>query len=365
MKVKRYHECPECHRISPYFQTKCDCGYYFSDVPDERQFKTCPSCGLMVPASQLVCDCGKFLPFCKDTITDTDIELAYDIGRRMGIAQERSRNDREWNDFFARAGLKNSITGEPVSSRDDFAKWESDYNRAVKAYEGERRQNEPQPEPPRENTPPPPLSPVSNSDQPKPSTDSGAVSYVDGLKSNYKKQAAKAKARSALKIISAIALCALVFYVLFGSYIKDSMTPVETLTPVSFVNGGMVEYPSGERLAPLTVKTGSADSYLVVLKPFDDVAKTNGQMAFLISAGKSVETNVPLGEYEIYYACGPQWYGRSAKFGEETEFYKCSGTFDFSVDSEGYNGWTLTLYTVASGNMRTSSVSEGKFPDIG
>ena len=62
MKVKRYHECPECHRISPYFQTKCDCGYHFSDVSIERQFKVCPSCGLLVPASQTVCDCGAAFP---------------------------------------------------------------------------------------------------------------------------------------------------------------------------------------------------------------------------------------------------------------------------------------------------------------
>lgn len=62
MKVKRYHECPECHKISPYFQTKCDCGYHFSGVSIERQFKACPSCGLLVPASQAVCDCGAVFP---------------------------------------------------------------------------------------------------------------------------------------------------------------------------------------------------------------------------------------------------------------------------------------------------------------
>ncbi len=62
VKVKRYHECPECHRISPYFQTKCDCGYHFSGVSIERQFKACPSCGLLVPASQAVCDCGAVFP---------------------------------------------------------------------------------------------------------------------------------------------------------------------------------------------------------------------------------------------------------------------------------------------------------------
>lgn|GEM_PF-1497700 len=62
MKVKRYHECPECRRISPYFQTKCDCGYHFSGVSIERQFKVCPSCGLLVPASQTVCDCGAAFP---------------------------------------------------------------------------------------------------------------------------------------------------------------------------------------------------------------------------------------------------------------------------------------------------------------
>lgn len=62
MKVKRYHECPECHRISPYFQMKCDCGYHFSGVSIERQFKACPTCGLLVSASQTICDCGATFP---------------------------------------------------------------------------------------------------------------------------------------------------------------------------------------------------------------------------------------------------------------------------------------------------------------
>lgn len=56
MQVLRFHECPECGRLSPYLQSRCDCGYRF--VGSEAQYKTCPECGSIIPSGQIVCDCG-------------------------------------------------------------------------------------------------------------------------------------------------------------------------------------------------------------------------------------------------------------------------------------------------------------------
>lgn len=121
MKVKRFHECPDCHRIAPYLQRKCDCGYVFSG--GEREYKTCVACGSLIPASRLFCDCGKFLPMQRDTLTEGDVETAYQEGRFAGVAEERTRQEGEWSRFFRAASLKNTFTGEPISSAADFYKW--------------------------------------------------------------------------------------------------------------------------------------------------------------------------------------------------------------------------------------------------
>ena len=71
VKVKRFRECPDCHRIVPYLQRKCNCGYVFSG--GEREYKTCVACGSLIPASRLFCDCGKFLPMQRDTLTEGDV----------------------------------------------------------------------------------------------------------------------------------------------------------------------------------------------------------------------------------------------------------------------------------------------------
>lgn len=135
------------------------------------------------------------------------------------------------------------------------------------------------------------------------------------------------------------------------------------LQPVSFRNGQIVTYPSGDQVAPLTVQTAGDSNFYIALKPIDGEAISNGAMSFLVSA-KSAEVDVPLGTYEIYYAYGSDWYGKEYKFGESTEYFKCNETFEFTADDEMVYGWTLTLYKVSNGNMSTDEVSKDYFPDI-
>ena len=56
MNVLRFHECPECGRLSPYLQSRCECGYRFTG--SESQYKTCSECGSIIPSGQVICDCG-------------------------------------------------------------------------------------------------------------------------------------------------------------------------------------------------------------------------------------------------------------------------------------------------------------------
>lgn len=135
------------------------------------------------------------------------------------------------------------------------------------------------------------------------------------------------------------------------------------LQPVSFYNGQVVTYPSGDQVAPLTVQTAGDSNFYIVLKPIDGEARSNGAMSFLVSA-RSAKVDVPLGTYAIYYAYGSDWYGKEYKFGESTEYFKCNETFEFTADDEMVYGWTLTLYKVSNGNMSTDEVAKDYFPDI-
>lgn len=40
------------------------------------------------------------------------------------LAAERQRNEKQLEDFFTRAGLKNTVTGEPIKTQADFENWE-------------------------------------------------------------------------------------------------------------------------------------------------------------------------------------------------------------------------------------------------
>lgn len=154
-----------------------------------------------------------------------------------------------------------------------------------------------------------------------------------------------------------------------GSLPKDDVKTVQdenpdsNLTPVKITNGQIVTAPDGDRIAPLEIKSSGNDNYYIVLSPVDFEARRNGAMSFYLS-GKKLETDVPIGEYEIYCACGDTWYGTEHKFGAYTSYFKFDDTFEFSEDEDGTYGWTLTLYKVSNGNLSTDSIGADDFPNI-
>lgn len=169
------------------------------------------------------------------------------------------------------------------------------------------------------------------------------------------------------KILAIMAVIAFVVWA-YGSDdrgdLSDTVEDADSdLTPQMVLNGHVLCPPSGERVAPLKINTDGDTSYYVVLVPFDAEARENGSMSFYVS-GNGVETDVPLGEYIIYYACGETWYGIDHKFGANTAYFQCEDTFQFSYDDSGYNGWELTLYKVSGGNMSSDEISPESFPAI-
>lgn len=139
-----------------------------------------------------------------------------------------------------------------------------------------------------------------------------------------------------------------------------SPTPVPTPTPKPspVSNGQIFKYPEDERLAPLTVKTSGSGGYYVYLK---SCSYEGNDMSFYVKGGRSVEIDVPLDTYELWYCAGTTWYGVEDKFGEDTSNHKAKDDFDFYEDGDYVNGWTVSLYRVPHGNLSTEEVED--FPD--
>ena len=138
MEFQRFHKCPNCKKLIPYLQSRCDCGRRFTGL--EEHYKVCPACGSVVDGEALRCSCGFLFIFRRfldkqnvQEITPEQLAVAYEQGRREGAAEEKARNDAEWDAFFKTAQLKNTVSGGPIRTREDFYKWADEFAAAKAA----------------------------------------------------------------------------------------------------------------------------------------------------------------------------------------------------------------------------------------
>jgi len=128
----------------------------------------------------------------------------------------------------------------------------------------------------------------------------------------------------------------------------------------AYKNGQIIKSPyTTDRPCPLEIVVTGDFGYYVYLDCIGDESK---DMSFMITPDSTAEVDVPLGTYEIYYACGYTWYGSTHKFGSKTVYNKCDGTFRFYEDGEYYQGYTLELYLQSNGNLDTDEIPESQFP---
>jgi hypothetical protein len=123
-------------------------------------------------------------------------------------------------------------------------------------------------------------------------------------------------------------------------------------------NGKEQKFVNDKSIAPLTIETSAGANYLV--KIVDYYSKSN-VMTIFIKGGNTIRTKVPLGTFEIRYASGEQWYGYKHLFGNDTSYSKADESFDFRNTGYQITGYTLTLYRVSNGNLRTSHMNPSEF----
>lgn len=117
-------------------------------------------------------------------------------------------------------------------------------------------------------------------------------------------------------------------------------------------------YTSSARVAIFEINTSGNTNYYVKLK---DAYSKKTVMTIFIHGGDSITTKVPLGSYEVVYASGKKWYGYKNLFGKKTAYNKTDQVFQFQRKYNQVNGYAITLYQVAGGNLRTLSLPKNQF----
>lgn len=124
------------------------------------------------------------------------------------------------------------------------------------------------------------------------------------------------------------------------------------------LSGTIRRYTSKPGVAPLEIKTSAGSNYLVKL---EDVVTGINVLDVFIRGGSTIELEVPLGTYLLKYAAGQTWYGYEHNFGPATGYSKADSNFRFYNDGYKVTGYTVTLYQVRDGNLRTSRLAPEEF----
>lgn len=108
-------------------------------------------------------------------------------------------------------------------------------------------------------------------------------------------------------------------------------------------------------VAPLNIKTSSSGAYHYFVKIVN--TKSHEELgSYFIRSGEALDIEVPLGSYEVRYATGRRWYGKTYLFGPDTMYSKADSLFTFSFDGQQYSGYTVELIMQKNGNLKTSGI---------
>ena len=148
--------------------------------------------------------------------------------------------------------------------------------------------------------------------------------------------------------------------IMLNNVVKDSCIVNVSLEPVQIANGEMIVSPQKFGHPEVTVNAPiNANCYVYL----ENVKNKRNDVAFYVEANNSATVNVPAGTYNLYYATGQTWYGKTYKFGKDTSYYKSDEETVLSENSRQYDIIEYTLYAVPNGNMHTENVDKTEFPD--
>jgi hypothetical protein len=117
-------------------------------------------------------------------------------------------------------------------------------------------------------------------------------------------------------------------------------------------------FTGARRIAPFGIRTSSGGYYFIKLV---DSVTGSEVLTIFVHGGLTAEVDVPLGSYEVRYASWSRWYGYNYLFGPETVYSKANEVFSFEAAGNQIRGYTVTLYKVAQGNLKTQKIRAEDF----
>lgn len=133
-------------------------------------------------------------------------------------------------------------------------------------------------------------------------------------------------------------------------------------------------HTGAEAVAPLTIETPTdGKRYYIKLQSLpgcntltqsigpDFVVPDCDVFDIFVQGGKTVKTTVPLGEYLVKYSRGDAWYGYKYLFGPRGGYSVAETTLDFKAEDDRLKGFSLRLYQVQGGNLRTERLDWTNF----
>lgn len=136
---------------------------------------------------------------------------------------------------------------------------------------------------------------------------------------------------------------------------KPAFTEPEQPLPM---NGAVQSFSSARRMAPFEIKSDAGSHYLVKLA---DAVSGRDVLSVFVRGGQTVNIDVPLGTYVVKHASGEQWYGYVHLFGPQTSYSKAETPFSFTSANGRISGYTMTLYKVVDGNLRSEEIDAEEF----
>lgn len=80
-----------------------------------------------------------------------------------------------------------------------------------------------------------------------------------------------------------------------------------------------------------------------------------------VRAGETVDVKVPFGTYRVSFASGTTWYGKTIRFGPNTEYSQIDQPMIFLIEDDRLVGHALQLSPVRNGNLHPSKITADQF----
>lgn len=159
--------------------------------------------------------------------------------------------------------------------------------------------------------------------------------------------------------VAAVIVLVVVFLCAGINFLNGTTESPQTAGGNTPKNGQIIDLPPKGLTTSFFFRTGDSDYYYFVL-----VSKDTGdvEMSFFLHGNQNTNMPIPLGEYEIYYASGSEWFGEEVLFGEDTHYYKMRGAYKSAWAGMEPVNQTVDLHSASNDYVISDPIDAKNFP---